>query len=519
MDTDLCLSLVLVAANATSPDPPRFGTEFYVSLFAVITMSVVAVYLRQMNRRHERLLDDLRRELEERHKVEDALRASEGFYHSLVESLPAAILRKDLDGHFVFGNQKFYAALGVKERSEMVGKTDLDFFPKELAEKYRADDRKVVETETTLEAVEEHITPRDETIFVQVIKTPLRDINGKVGGVQGIFWDVTERKNNEEKLRAQNVLLQEMAESERNAHAALKQAQSQLVQSEKLASLGQIVAGVAHEINNPVAFVTNNVAVLGRDVGEMRDLIALYETADGLITESRPDIAEKIREFRERVDMDYTLRNIQGLLERSRDGLRRIQQIVSHLRLFAHLDEGDVNEADLNNGIESTAAIILGHARKKQIRLAMELSPLPPVTCNAAKINQVIMNLLTNAIDASPEGKTVTVRTRVEENGEGVAVEVIDEGSGIDPKVRDRIFDPFFTTKPVGQGTGLGLSISYGIVKDHGGTIEVESKPGLGTHFIIHLPRKPKPKATKTPIFKQEKEQPINETETLNLPT
>ena len=503
---DLWQSTILAAESTPVPDDWRHGSEIFAGVFAVVTMTVVVFYLRRMNKRHERLLDDLRRELDERHKAEENLLVTENFYHSLVESLPASILRKDLEGRFLFGNQKFCAALGATQVSEMIGKTDNNYFPDELAEKYRADDRRVIETDSTLETVEEHVTPRGETLFVQVIKTPLHDNTGKVTGVQGIFWDVTERKRAEEQLVSQNIRLQEMAESERAAHAALKQAQSQLVQSEKLASLGQIVAGVAHEINNPVAFVTNNVAVLGRDVGEMRDLITLYESADDLIAESRPATAEQIREFRERVDMDYTLRNIQGLLERSRDGLRRIQQIVSHLRLFAHLDEGDVNEADLNNGIESTAAIILGHARKKQIRLAMELSPLPPVTCNAAKINQVVMNLLTNAIDASPEGKSVTIRTRLDADGEGVSIEVIDEGSGIDPKVRDRIFDPFFTTKPIGQGTGLGLSISYGIVKDHGGTIDVDSKPGEGTKFVVHIPRKSKPKSSRPSIINLEVE-------------
>jgi PAS domain S-box-containing protein len=409
-----------------------------------------------------------------------------------VESLPAAILRKDLDGKFTFGNQKFQNALGILGSDQLVGKSDFDFYPRKMAEKYRADDRQVIEADSVFETIEENLTSHGDRRFVQVIKTPLHDLEGRIIGVQGIFWDVTERKQAEELLVLKNLQLQQMAESEREAHAALKQAQVQLVQSEKLASLGQIVAGVAHEINNPVAFVTNNVAVLGRDVGEMRDLIELYEEADGLIASSFPELAARIGEFRDRVDMGYTLNNIQGLLHRSRDGLRRIQQIVTHLRLFAHLDEGDVNEADLNDGIESTAAIIIGHARKKQIKLAVDLDPLPPVTCNAARINQVVMNLMTNAIDACNEGGTVTVRSRPEETG--IRIEVCDDGCGIPPEVRDRIFDPFFTTKPIGQGSGLGLSISYGIIKDHGGTIEVDSAPGQGACFVLHLPLKPAPK-------------------------
>ncbi|GAC1471289.1 MAG: hypothetical protein NVSMB9_17290 [Isosphaeraceae bacterium] len=464
------------------------------AFFVIVALLVMMAHIRQLKNRHARLLADLETQLVERRRAEEALRASEGFYHSLVESLPAGLLRKDLDGQFTFGNKRFYSALDLQGLDQLIGKTDLDFFPAVLAEKYRADDRTVVKNGTVFETVEEHVKGNGEKLFVQVIKTPLQDTQGNIIGVQGIFWDVTERKRAEEQLVAQNALLQEMAHSEREAHAALKQAQSQLVQQEKLASLGQIVAGVAHEINNPIAFVTNNVAVLGRDVVELRDAVILYQEANDLIARERPELAERIDEFLDQVDMSYTLSNIEGLLLRSRDGLKRVQQIVSNLRLFAHLDEGDVNEADLNHGIESTAAIIVGHARKKSIQLTMELSSLPPVICNAAKINQVVMNLLTNAIDACPERGLVMVRSGVE--GDGVRVEVSDTGCGIPQSVRDRIFDPFFTTKPIGQGTGLGLSISYGIIKDHGGSIEVESEEGRGSSFIVRLPLRPPPKTS-----------------------
>ena len=481
-----------LAQGVTSTILWRFLPQIVAGAVAILALLIVEVYIRRLNIRHQRLLVDLKTEFAERLKAEEARLATEGFYHLLVESLPASILRKDAEGRFTFGNRLFHEALGVTKSENLVGKTDLDFFPKELAEKYRADDRRVMQSGVAFETVEEHVTPHGERLFVQVIKTPLRDVQGRVNGVQGIFWDVTARKRAEEQLVHQNERLQAMAESERQASAALKQAQSQLVQSEKLASLGQIVAGVAHEINNPVAFVTNNVAVLGRDVGEMRDLLALYAQADDLIARDQTELAAQIDELRERYDMEYTLTNIEGLLFRSRDGLKRIQQIVSHLRLFAHLDEGEVNEADINGGIESTAAIIVGHARKKSITMTMELSPLPPVTCNAARVNQVVMNLLTNAIDACDEGGKVVVRTAKEPSG--VRIEVTDTGCGIDPAVRDRIFDPFFTTKPIGQGTGLGLSISYGIVQDHGGTIDVDSTPGTGTTFVVHLPLRPPPK-------------------------
>jgi len=267
---------------------------------------------------------------------------------------------------------------------------------------------------------------------------------------------------------------------------ALRDDRGRLVQSEKLAGLGQMVAGVAHEINNPLSFVVNNAAILDRDVGDLRGLLAFYEEADPLIAREVPGLAGRIAEFRDRVDMPFLLDNLGKLVKRTDDGLGRIQRVVKDLRLFARLDEGDIKEADLNAGVESTITIIRGNARREDVELVLDLGPIPPVTCYPAKINQVIMNLLSNAVDAVGQGGKVTVRTR-EEPG-SVRIEVADNGPGIDAAIRDRIFDPFFTTKPVGQGTGLGLSISYGIIQEHGGSIEVESEPGKGTTFVVRLP-------------------------------
>jgi PAS domain S-box-containing protein len=441
-------------------------------------------------RRRQRLLFNLKEAAAERRRTERALRQTEVFYHSLVETIPQMILCKDLEGRFTFANQKFCAELGCT-LEEIKGKTDYDYFPKELAEKYREDDKQVIASGLLVDQVEAHVTPQGDRQYVQVMKTPLYGPDGNAIGIQAIFWDVTARKETEEKLKEQNITLKELARSEREAHSALKTAQRSMVETEKLASLGQLVAGVAHEINNPLAFVSNNVVVLERDLRDMITLIGLYRQVDRHQGTGHESLNGQIDLVSNQLDLDYTLNNLPQLIERTREGLRRIERIVKDLRLFARVDEGEWNEVDLNPGIESSVNMVQGYARNRGVRLVTDLAPLPLVRCRAAKVHQVVVNLLMNGIDACPADGSVTIRTRADSDTGGVQIEVADTGCGIEPEIRERIFDPFFTTKPIGEGTGLGLSISYGIVQEHGGTIDVESTPGEGARFRVRLPRQP----------------------------
>lgn len=290
-------------------------------------------------------------------------------------------------------------------------------------------------------------------------------------------------------LEERNLQLQRLADSEHQAHEERKRVESQLVQAEKLSALGQMVAGVAHEINNPLAFVINNLAVLRREVGLLREMLLLYREAEATLAEHRPELLDRLRQRAEEVDLTYTLGSLDSLMRRTDEGLRRIRQVVGDLRDFARLDESDLKEVDLNEGIVSTLNVVRSRAREHLVELDMDLAPLPGVTCYPAKVNQVVLNLVANAIDASAPGDRVTVRTRRSDHS--VEIHVVDTGCGIDPGIRDKIFDPFFTTKPQGKGTGLGLSISYGIVRAHDGQITVEPNTPKGTRFVVRLPLAP----------------------------
>lgn len=267
-----------------------------------------------------------------------------------------------------------------------------------------------------------------------------------------------------------------------------------MVQQANLASLGQTAAGVAHEINNPLAFVTNNITVLKREVTDLHDILRLYQQAESTLASYQNDLLQRIRLLSEEVDLPFVQANLESLLDRSREGLKRIQKIVENLRDFAHLEEAELQDADLSAGVTATVSILRELAGRRHITLETELEPVPKVRCYPAKINMVIQNLVLNAIDACPVGGKVVVRSRA--RSEGVEIEVCDNGSGIDPAIQAKVFDPFFTTKPIGQGTGLGLSMSYGIIRDHGGTIAFESEPGRGTRFTIQVPGDGDPRFT-----------------------
>ncbi|WP_407470132.1 ATP-binding protein [Xanthomonas campestris] len=271
----------------------------------------------------------------------------------------------------------------------------------------------------------------------------------------------------------------------RQAYLRLNGAQDKLLQSEKMASIGQLAAGVAHEINNPIGYVHSNLGSLQEYLRSLFTLIEAYERA--LQAPDPKALIPEIDEIRNRADIDFISRDLPQLMAESREGIERVTRIVRDLKDFSYSDRSESwKMVDLHAGLESTINIIWNELKYK-VTLERNYAELPLVECLPSELNQVYMNLLLNAGQAIVERGTITVTTGRDE-AENVWIQFQDSGAGIAPDLLQRIFDPFFTTKPVGSGTGLGLSISYGIINKHHGRIDVESVPGQGASFRIVLP-------------------------------
>lgn len=300
-------------------------------------------------------------------------------------------------------------------------------------------------------------------------------------------------KRNESLITRQNEVLEEKVkqrtlELEDILHN-LQSTQTQLVEQEKMASLGQLTAGIAHEINNPINFVSSNVSPLKRDIQDILEILDAYKAKGEL--EFSADTLEELKAIEDDLELEYLLGEIEQLLVGMEEGANRTVEIVKGLKLFSRVDEQDVKRVDLHDGINSTL-ILLNSSMGGKIEVIKEYGNIPKVECLAGKINQVFMNVLNNAVQAlleNPDQKEppcITIRTK--HIDDFVHIEFEDNGPGIPAALKQRIFEPFFTTKTVGKGTGLGLSIVYTIIENHKGLLEVKSEPTKGTNFIVKLP-------------------------------
>jgi two-component system NtrC family sensor kinase len=341
--------------------------------------------------------------------------------------------------------------------------------------------------------------------WVQTIKTPIRDEHGRVIGTAGIAREITDRKLAENAMRRANDQLEAKIEERTQALTELnnqlekqlaerQSLEAQLVHVQKMESLGELAAGVAHEINNPVAFITSNLGTMTEYIGTLKRLLECYEVMAAKVSatvEPSPELQALFQEIAEislAEDLPFIKRDIDNLLMESLDGTDRVKEIVQGLKSFARGDTDEIHEADLNECLETSLKIVWNELKYK-CRVEKRLGRLPRIPCHPGQLNQVFMNLLVNAAQAIAEHGDIFLETLLEE-GEWIVINIRDNGHGISKEHLSTIFDPFFTTKPVGKGTGLGLSISYGIIRKHNGIIQVESTPGQGSTFTIRLPIK-----------------------------
>ena len=337
--------------------------------------------------------------------------------------------------------------------------------------------------------------------FASIISKPLKEVSSAAKKITDGQFDVQIEKSNfaeiddliyscnemafqlKELYSSLELKVQERTIALETANHKLKETQAMMVHSEKMRSLGELVAGIAHEINNPVNFIHGNIMILQNYVKDLFDVINLYETAEG---SSPEETKEKIENLKKEIDLDFIKTDVNDLIKSCKEGTERTKNIVLDLKNFSRMEEMVLTQFDIPKEIDTTLNI-LNNKYKNRITVIKNYAPdTPKIEAYGGQLNQVFMNILDNAQDAIEGNGTLTINTYKED--ENVKIEFIDTGAGIPKENLQKIFDPFFTTKTVGKGTGLGMSISYRVIKDHNGLIEVESEVGKGTKFTITLP-------------------------------
>ena len=390
---------------------------------------------------------------DERRNLADALAHERNVLRTMIDLIPAFIYCKDAESRFTGCNKLVANRMGVAPE-ELIGRTDFDFFPREMAEKFYNDEQALLKSGKPLidheELAFDKLSGTNRVILTS--KVPLHDAAGNLTGLVGTGFDITERKAAEERMAS----------------------------SDRLESIGRLAAGVAHEINTPIQFLNDSVSFIREGVEE---LLAYVDKLHATMPAQHPKDE----------DVEYLREELPPALTRVADGLSRIAEIVRSMKHFSHADQREMSAVDLNASIAST--LVIARSEYKDVAdLETDYAPLPPVICHGGQINQVVLNLVVNSAHAIADfvkqhggrGK-ISVKTALD--GDCALISISDTGGGIPEGIRARIFDPFFTTKEVGRGTGQGLSIVRNtIVKGHGGKLDFECEMGKGTTFHVRLP-------------------------------
>lgn len=328
----------------------------------------------------------------------------------------------------------------------------------------------------------DHLQPGRAPILIGYTTSVLTGADGTTVGLAAIGRDLSQTLNLTARLAESNQQLEGALLQLEKTHAALKATQAQLVQSEKMRALGQLVAGVAHEMNTPLGFIGNNLAHLAHLVPAIQ---RLFEAYAALKASADPQQQAAITAAEREADLTYLWDDLRDVVAESQQGLERLSGIVQSLRTFVRLDEAQMKAADLNQGLASTVRIVRSLCRER-IEIIEQYAPLPPILCHHGELNQVFLNLLTNATQAIPDKGQIWVSSAVRD--QQIVVTVRDTGEGMSAATLARLGEPFFTTRPVGVGTGLGLAVSFGIIERHHGQLHFTSTPGEGTIATVTLP-------------------------------